>query len=305
MSVVVVTGAGGFLGGALIEALISQGHEVVGIDRHDARFIGQKTLNNSKFKFIKGEINAGGEDLLKEMTVDVIFHLAAKQPSAPGLSYEDFYKGNVESMLGILALARKNKTRAVIYTSTITVLSNQNKKMDEDAPCEPSNYYSLTKYIAEHMLRIESKNNGIKAVIVRFPSLMGKHHRGGLVNTYYGLAKTGADIEVFSKGKRLRNILYVSSAVEILIKVLSNLDRLESCELFMAGSKDSLTTIDIARTIKDLLKSSSRIVPVDKSPAGDCDIVVDTAKAQRSLGFAPISIAEGLKMYIAEKNNEV
>ena len=305
MSAIVITGAAGFLGSVLTETLFSRGYEVIGIDRQDPRFLGPEILNSNKVRLIKGEINAGSLDSLKDSAAHVIVHLAAQQPSASGLSYQDFYKGNVESTQHVIAAAKKNKVKAVIYTSSTTVLLNHNKKMDEHTPCEPSNYYSLTKYIAERMLQLELKNAGIKTIVVRYPSLMGKHHHGGFVDTYYQLAKTGADIEVFNNGQRLRNILHAKSAVEILMKVIQNLDGLKDYETFMAGSKDSLTTADIARTIKDLLKSSSRIVPVDKSPAGDGDIIVDTSKAQRSLGFVPISVAEGLKMFVVEKNNEV
>jgi nucleoside-diphosphate-sugar epimerase len=83
-----------------------------------------------------------------------------------------------------------------------------------------------------------------------------------------------------------------------------NRKNLEQNEIFMIGSNDSLKLIEIARLISSLTKSSSAITPIDKFPPSDFDVIIDTTKAQKILGFQPLKIEDGLKKYIKDMENE-
>ena len=305
MKTIVVTGAAGFLGSALSASLVEAEYNVIGIDRRNSEYLSRKICDRDNFHFIKSEIDNALDETFKDILVDAIFHLASQQPSSPDISYDDFYKGNVESTQRVISSVKENKVKALIYTSTTTVLGKDPGLISEDSSPAPYNYYGLTKYIAERLLEFELRDTDTKTVIIRYPSLVGKYHLGGMAYTYYTLAKGGKNIDVFSKGQRLRSVLHVSNAVDILIKVLNNLKDLSSYELFTAGSCNSLKTAEIALIIKDLLGSSSKVVPVNSALPLDIDILIDTSKSQRILNFVPPSVKEVLCRYVKEMNNEV
>ena len=66
----------------------------------------------------------------------------------------------------------------------------------------------------------------------------------------------------------------------------------------MFGSKDSERLIDIAKKIVILTNSNSKIIPIDRSPPLGVDVCIDISKAERVLGFKPISIEDGITKYI-------
>jgi nucleoside-diphosphate-sugar epimerase len=192
----------------------------------------------------------------------------------------------------------------VIFSSTCSIFrkDRRTKYINENTPSLPQNHYTLTKYAAERLLESELKTTKIKAVVIRFPSLFGKNHLGGLVHTYYQFSKRGKEIEVFNRGETYRNLLYVRDAVDVLLRAVDNIDRLKPFELFVCGSSDSLKTAEVARLIKDLTASRSKIVLSRNCQSLNQDIFIDLSKTRRTLKFRPLSIREGLKLYVEEMN---
>lgn len=303
-----VTGATGFLGSVLIERLLDNGYKVVGLDARAAGFLSKESIKSKSFKFYK--IDLSGNNLNKLVTglkIDGVFHLAAQQPKHRYLKYGDFYKGNVQTTLNLVKFIRHRNVKFIIYSSTCSIFAKEQegKHKCESSVSHPVNYYCLTKYIAERLLEIELKKTKTKIAVVRFPSLYGKNHLGGIVHAYYQLCKNGKGVEVFSRGKRFRNLLYVTDAVHILLRVLDNIDKLKQFELFTCGSSDSLKMIEVARSIKQLTGSCSEIILSDKSNPLDHDVFIDLSKARKILKFSPLSIREGLKLYVDEMNEKV
>lgn len=302
-----ITGVSGFLGSTLAERCLKDGYKVIGLDRKKES-LSSGFAGNKNFIFLEADMNNSIGEVLKGFEIGGIFHLASQQPSSPLLTYEDFYTGNVQTTLNVINLAKTRNVKFIVYTSTIFLFGGQSRKryiIDEKSFSIPTNHYTLTKYLAEKLLEIELKKTDTKVIIIRYPSLFGKSHLGGIVYTYYQLAKKGYDIEVYGNGKRYRNLLYVKDAVYLLLETVRNIDKLEKFEIFMAGGKDSLRMIEIARIIKRLLNSSSKIMPVDKHASTNTDLFVNISKAKRMLRFNPMSFEEGLKSYIRDLGNEI
>jgi UDP-glucose 4-epimerase len=307
MNTFLVTGATGFLGSALTERLLNNGYKVIGTGRREKGFLSDEILGNENFTFLKADLSGDCSDSLRRFNVDGIFHLASQQPSFSNLAYGDFYKGNVETALSLINFTKVKKLKFIVYTSTGSIFGRQpnEKYINENSRPTPTTYYGLTKYIVERLLDIELKNTETKVVIIRYPSLFGKSYSGGVVYTYYKSAKKGQNIELYSKGQRYRNLLYVRDAVDILLKVIKNVDKLERFEVFTVGSRNSLRMKEIAQIIKKLLLSDSKIIPVDKRCPTDWDVFIDISKAQRTLNFNPMTIEEGLESYTEQMRSEV
>lgn len=284
------------MGSALVERLLSGGHRVVGVDVAAPGFLSEQSLSNSRFSLIQTDIT--GEFPNSTPSVDGFFHLASRQPSSASLTYDDFYAGNVATTLMALRAAKSLRPSFFLYASTVTIVRPRpGRPYTEDACCIPVNNYGLTKFVAERLCAIELAGTNTKAVVVRFPSLMGKNHHGGVAHTYWEMASKNFDIEVFGEGKQLRNMVEVTDAVSILVKVLENTDRLSGEEVFLAGSRDSLSALDIAEHICELAGSSSKVVPVKKAASRATDVVIDTSKIQKLLGFEPSSLRASLAKY--------
>jgi len=299
MKSVLVFGGIGFLGSSLVKSLLLAKVKVIVFYRKDFGFLDRVRDENLLF------INSLESESLKQHKIKTLFHLASKQP-ANNPSYSDFYDSNVQLTLNVIELAKKLDIEQFIFASTITVFSKSQKSntITQDSCVNPTNHYSLTKYIAEKIVEIEFASSNVKTHIVRFPSIFGLNSRGGIVETLYKLALKNSDIELYSKGERFRNLIYVESAVEALINVYKNSENLNKHEIFMVGSRDSLALKDITQKLIELTGSNSTIVPVDKFPPSDFDAFIDISKAVEELDFKALSIEEGLKKYVEDMKNE-
>lgn len=302
-----VTGATGFLGSALVEKLLNENYKVIGMDIKEKGFLSNKVFSNKNFIFFKKNLNNNFSKFLRGFKIDGIFHLASQQPTFNNLSYIDYYRGNVKTTLNVINFIKSKKIKFVIYASSVSIfgISSKERFIDEDTPFFPLDYYSLTKYTAERLLEIGLKYTKTKVIIVRFASMFGKNHLGGIVHTYYQLAKNGKDIKVYNWGERFRNLLYIQDAGDILIKIVENFNLLNKFEIFVAGSKNSLKTIEIAQKTKELLRSNSKIIPVDKVTTANQDVFINISKSKKMLNFNPMRIEDGLKFFLKEINNEI
>lgn len=299
MNNILVVGGSGFVGSGLVKHLLSKNLKVFVYIHNSFGFL--EGIEHNNLKYIKNF----NELFFEKVEINTIYHAGSKQPSGIQ-TYEEFYKSNVELTLKIIDLAKKLNVKQFIYLSTTSVFSKleENTIFNEDITPNPTSYYGLTKYISEKLLSIEFEKTDIQVSIIRFPSIFGINSRGGIVEVLYTHSKNNREIELYSRGERYRNLIYIDSVVDILYKAYENVQKLSKYEIFMAGSSDSLKLIEIANKIKELTNSTSSIVLVDKFPPSDFDVVIDTKKAQKLLGFKPLSIEDGLKKYIEVMKNE-
>jgi len=290
---VLVIGATGFVGSVLCKKLIERGYRVWGIGRKKYGFLENDVVGHREFRFIKCDVTQEIPPIDKYF--DGVFHLASQQPSQKNLSYEEYYKGNVKTLINLRKFLIHSNF--LLFAST-TKLYKPTSILTENSELEPSNFYSLTKYISEKWIHLErcSKQN----VIIRFPSICGRNHLGGIIYTLYTLAKSSQPIEVFSKGERLRNIIHVDDVAEIMIRAYEKRNSFNDYELFIAGSSDSLKMREIAEIVKRLTNSSSEILLSKKKSSPDWDVVIDISKIVKKLEFTPMTTGEAIEKYIKE-----
>jgi len=304
MDKILVTGASGFLGSILVDKLLRENYKVFGIDRRGSGNLSQEILNNRNFTLLNLDISRKNWMIpLKGIKVDGIFHLASRQPSNTNISYDDFYRGNVQTTLNLIDFIRNKKIKFIVFTSTIAFLQKRNgtRYIDELSNAVPKSCYSLTKYLSERLLDICLSNTDTKVIITCFPSLFGKCHLGGIVHTYYELAKKKRDIEVYGEGKIYRNLLYSDDAIRILIELSKRQEKCKKFDIFVCGSRDSLRMSELARIIKVMSSSSSKIILKKKATSVEEDVFISNKKIRDFIGFNPHSIEEGLKLYFKEK----
>lgn len=292
---VLITGASGFVGAYLSKAFSGAGYSTICTDRMS------KNVPEG-CEFIQADLL--DIDLLKEkfsnIKVDLIIHCASQQPRKE-CPLDDYYKGNVLALNNVLDLMSSTDTKNIITFSSATVFGKTGTDvLSENSPVYPDSSYALTKFAGEQLLNMRTVDGGFTSVCFRLPSLFGYGQVGGIVSTYYGLAKNGGTIEVFSNGRLMRNLLHVEEVVQAVLKGADKIGEMTGYNLYLLGSSDSLSMLDIAKFVADKIGNGAKAVAVDTPAPVDSHWNISVDKARSHLGFVPASIQDGLTRYIGE-----
>jgi dTDP-glucose 4,6-dehydratase len=298
MSRIVITGAAGFIGSHLSEALLDRGHSVVGIDNLlTGATANVAHLANRDFVLIKHDvtnyINVDGP-------VDAVLHWAS--PASP-IDYLELPIPTLKvGALGThkaLGLAKAKNARFVI-ASTSEVYGDPLEHPQKESywgnvnPIGPRGVYDEAKRFAEAMTTAYHRYHGLDAKIVRIFNTYGPRMRlrdGRAVPAFMSQALTGEDVTIFGTGQQTRSFCYVSDLVDGIIRLMeSNVN-----EPVNIGNPQEMTIEEIARAIIRLTGSNSKLVyrplPEDDPKVRQPDIT----KARTLLGWEPkVGLEEGL-----------
>lgn len=308
---ILVTGASGFVGASLCQSLLAQGHKVLGIGRKDAYntnlhpkergFLSPETLNHHNFKYERLELKNLDDSMLRKYEFSLAFHLASMVEYA-SLEYTEYTEYTITPTLKLIDFALQAKIPKIIFTSTASVyapppaLSLAPYSINESSPISPSSYYGLAKYTCEKLLEIATfKHKTLNVATLRFPALFGLNHLGGVIYEFAKSAWENSNIELFSNGEVLRNVLYIDYAIQALL--LAARVEIKGYECFCIGSANSQSTAFIASTLIDALHSRSKLMLSPKPSPNPFNAQFDLTKAKAQLGFEPPSIESTLKSY--------
>jgi dTDP-glucose 4,6-dehydratase len=295
---IVITGAAGFIGSHLSEALLDRGHSVVGIDNlltGDTANIAH--LAGRDFVFMKHDVT---NYINVEGPVDAVLHWAS--PASP-IDYLELPIPTLKvGALGThkaLGLAKAKNARFVI-ASTSEVYGDPLEHPQKETywgnvnPIGPRGVYDEAKRFAEAMTTAYHRYHGLDAKIVRIFNTYGPRMRlrdGRAVPAFMSQALTGADVTIFGSGRQTRSFCYVSDLVDGIIRLMeSNVN-----EPVNIGNPQEMTIEEIARLIIKLTGSKSKLVyrplPEDDPKVRQPDIT----RARTRLGWAPkVGLEEGL-----------
>jgi nucleoside-diphosphate-sugar epimerase len=206
---VLITGAAGFIGSHLTEALIKKGYKVIGLlaPTDETRWI-----KNLDATFIYADIT--DKDLLYKKIPDVsyIYHLAAiLSGHCPEKIYRVNYEGTKNLVNVCLELGIKLKRFLFISSAATMGPTGKTEIFDEDAPCNPVSDYGKSKLLAEQFLN--SVKDRLPFTTVRLPLVYGPRAHGGLFAIFMLLNK-GIRINI---GKGKTNVGFVKDIVDGMI----------------------------------------------------------------------------------------
>ncbi len=299
MKTYLITGITGFIGRNLANKLLKENYRIVGIGRKDDN---TNLSLNKNYNYLKLDLSSDNLNSLDDFEIDGIFHLASQQPSNKNITYDMFYKSNVESTLNLIKYCNSLNLNFFAYTSTISIFGYPNKSpINENTIPRPENLYSLTKYISEALLKIESVKLDTKVIVFRLQSVFGKEDGYGIVHTFYEDLKNNIDIELYSKGEINRNLVLIDDVIEALFQLIFKHTNLNKFDVFNVASNNSLSTYEIALIIKDFLKSDANIICSDKKYMFDWDVFVDNSKLRNQLDFNPNNMQNAILKYLKQK----
>jgi nucleoside-diphosphate-sugar epimerase len=246
---ILVTGATGFTGKALIRRLLDDGHQVIGLDYKE----GHKTaeLRGWGAELIIGSVTDPQVVRHCMQGVDVVHHLAAafREMNVPQSHYYDV---NVNGTRNVLAAAFEAKVRKFVYCSTCGVHGNvDNPPGGEDAPIQPADYYQQTKYEAEPIV-LEYVQRGLKATIIRPAAIYGPGDPERFYLIYRRVAKGW--FPMIGSGRTYYHPLYIDNLVDALILAMD--ESKGNGEAYLIADEEYVA-------IEDLVRRVGRVMNVD------------------------------------------
>jgi dTDP-glucose 4,6-dehydratase len=303
MARALVTGASGFIGSHLVDYLLAQGHEVIGMDN----FITGDRANlehvrEPRFQFVEHNVT---EEIRIDGPLDYILHFAS--PASP----IDYLELPIQTLkvgsLGThktLGLAKAKKARFLLASTSEVYGDPLVHPQKEDYwgnvnPIGPRGVYDEAKRFAEAMTVAYHRFHGVDVKIARIFNTYGPRMRirdGRAIPAFISQALQNEPMTVFGEGHQTRSFCYVSDLVEGLYRLLTSAHNMP----VNLGNPAEMTIHELAETIRLKTGSKSAIVfeplPVDDPKVRQPDISL----ARKLLGWSPkVSLDEGLTSTIA------
>ena len=294
----VITGAAGFIGSHLSEALLDRGYSVIAVDNLlTGNTDNIAHLHGRDFTFIKHDVT---NYIYIDGPVAAVLHWAS--PASP-IDYLELPIPTLKvGALGThkaLGLA-KAKGATFVLASTSEVYGDPLEHPQKETywgnvnPVGPRGVYDEAKRFAEAMTMAYPRYHGLDTKIVRIFNTYGPRmrlHDGRAVPAFMSQALRGEDVTIFGAGKQTRSFCYVSDLVEGICRLLESKEN----DPVNIGNPHEMTIEDIARTIIRMTGSRSQIVyrplPEDDPKVRQPDIT----RARTLLGWEPrVSLEEGL-----------
>jgi len=299
---IVITGAAGFIGSHLSEALLDRGYEVVGIDNlltGDTANIAH--LSNRDFTFIKHDVT---NYIYVEGPVHFVLHWAS--PASP-IDYLELPIPTLKvGALGThkaLGLAKAKRARFLIASTSEVYGDPLIHPQREDYwgnvnPVGPRGVYDEAKRFAEAMTMAYHRYHGLDTRIVRIFNTFGPRMRrddGRAIPNFIDQALRGQPITVYGDGSQTRSFQYVSDLVEGIWRLMES----SVHDPVNIGNPQEMTLLELAKRVIRLAGSTSSIVfqplPVDDPKIRQPDIT----RARTLLGWEPrVDVDEGLRQTI-------
>jgi UDP-glucose 4-epimerase len=296
----IVTGASGFIGSHLVDALLADGHEVLGVD--DLSTGRLKNLDAAQksgaFRFLEKNIRDLSKDGLPLSDCDWFFHLAGRADLVPSIvNPEDYFQVNVEGTFRALQLARELGVKRFLYAASSTCYGIPDTYPTlESAPCMPEHPYALTKLMGEEMVMHWQKVYQLPTLSLRLFNVYGPRSRttgayGAVFGVFLKQKLAGVPFTVVGDGTQTRDFTFVSDVASAFLAAAKSDAQ---GEVFNVGSGHSYA---VNRLI-ELLGGNKEFIP-RRPGEPDCTFA-DTQKITSRIGWTPsITLEEGVSRMMA------
>jgi nucleoside-diphosphate-sugar epimerase len=286
----VVTGAAGFIGSHLAEALGAAGHDVVGLDCLTDYYDPALKRDNARGLDLR-RIDLA-EDDLDFRGFDGVFHLAGQ----PGVrSFGDVFplylRRNVLASQRVFEAASRDRVRVVFASSSSIYGATERYPTPEDAEPQPLSPYGITKLACEHLASAYAREFGLDCVVLRYFNAFGPRQRPDMAFTrIVNALASGATFGLYGDGDQSRSWTYVGDIVDATIVAMER----GSGTYNVGGALEA----SLGETIELLERISGRTLAVERHPAvaGDQRRTKADTRRIEALGWQPaVSLEDGLR----------
>ncbi len=313
-----VTGAGGFIGSHLVDRLLDEGENVIGVDNLSSGSLGNlseaRRSGTGKFSFHRVDVTSSAlADLIKRVKPEVIFHLAAQvdvRKSVKDPMHDAMI--NVIGTLNLLQAATESGAGKVVFTSSGGCIYGEpdaaRLPVDEGQvylpEAMPESPYGVSKKVMLDYLRYYRKVQALDYTALALSNVYGPRQEpasevgleGQVVAIFSRKMLAGRPCTVYGDGTQTRDFVYVDDVVSAFVAAAQR----GSGELVNVGSGAELSVNELHLRLKELTGSRYEPLYAGARPGELQRIYVDNSKAAEVLGWRPVvDLGEGLKQTVA------
>jgi UDP-glucuronate 4-epimerase len=289
----VVTGAAGFIGSHLVEALQAEGHELVAIDSFTDYYDPALKEENAA-AFDVSRLDLADEELALD-GFDGVFHLAG-QPGVRsfGTVFDDYVRRNLLATQRVFESAARAGVRVVFASSSSVYGDAESYPTPEGTRPQPISPYGITKLGCEHLAYAYAQAFGLEAVVLRYFTVYGPRQRPDMAfaRVVDALARS-ASFELYGDGLQSRSFTYVADAVGATVAAM---ERATAGTIYNVGGGAEATMREAIATLEEV---SGRTLDLVVRPAVAGDVrrtAADTERIERELGWrATTELGDGLR----------
>lgn len=302
---ILVTGCAGFIGMATVKSLLSQGEHVIGLDNlndyYDPRLKQDRLqqLVHPNFVFFKQDLL--DQPRLKELWHHYqphrVVHLAAQAGVRHSIDNPYTYiDNNITGFLTILEFCRQQPGfQHVVYASSSSVYGDNNlyPAEEEQSTTLPASLYAATKAANELMAQSYASLYQLPVTGLRFFTVYGPWGRPDMA--YFKFTKAisdGQPIDVYNHGEMSRDFTYIDDVVAGIIRALAQppvIEKEQRHPLYNLGNDNPCSLMTLVNLIEQALGRRAEINFLPQQLGDVTATCADITKAQRALGYAPVT----------------
>jgi nucleoside-diphosphate-sugar epimerase len=310
VSRVLVTGAAGFIGSHLCDALLARGDAVLGVDSFTEYYSpARKRANLSNalatgLEFRRIDLTADRLESVLE-GIDVVYHLAGEPGvrSSWGENFDVYARRNLVTTQRLLEATLRAGSARFVFASSSSVYGHIGKRpareSDQLAPVSP---YGLTKAACEELIDVYRRVHGLSAVSLRYFTAYGPRQRPEMAfAAFIRSVLLGRPLRVLGDGRQTRDFTFVADVVAATISAAEvGADPVYN----ISGGANST----LLGAIEEIERLTSRRALIGFSPPARGDAsrtCADLTAARRDLGYQPaVSLRDGLALQIRAAMDE-
>jgi nucleoside-diphosphate-sugar epimerase len=283
---ILLTGAGGYLGGVVYEHLKKLDIRVIGIERPEI------SQYNDSFVSIDLESQNDLKKLNTKGSLDAVIHFAAVLPGKS--SDGELLIANQKMTYNIVEWAVENKVSSFIFASSCSVYGYSSEPKSESDLPEPQNIYALSKHTCENVVRIIGKQTGMNTCFLRISAPYGpRMKRKAVIKTFAELAHQSKPIVLMGSGSRSQDFVYEDDVASAVISALYY----NATGVFNISSSHSVSMKNLAEMILSIYdQDSERIIYRGEDPQESYRGCYPIHNAKKAFGYQPqVLLEDGLR----------
>jgi UDP-glucuronate 4-epimerase len=314
-----VTGAAGFIGSSLVDRLLSDGHEVVGLDCFTPYYDIQikkrnifNALNNPNFQMLEVDLSAFIDPNLLA-GISHVFHQAG-QPGVRASWEADFSRYvecNITGTQRLLELARKSgelksfvaASSSSVYGSPISFPSSE-----DDLPC-PVSPYGVTKLASENLCSLYGEEFGVPIASLRYFTVYGPRQRPDMaMNRIIESVLSQREFKMNGGGDQIRDFTFVDDVIDALLLASNYLqNQSKPKRIFNIGGGVQASLGEVVAIVEGICESKMNIAFLDKAKGDPIRTSANCKRARELMGWEPkTGLENGLDQMVRwQKSREV